>query len=303
MIHHFKNIVQDAKSELQDRIDVLKGKPPKGHGEFLKRIQKRHSTFWKAPDSEKVRNTPMKASDPIEKWRDVINWQRKLSNKQNAREFAKKHGCKVPELYWYGRDIDKLDFKNIPAQYVLKPTIGHSSKNVYLMDNGFNVMDRIFYNSENLTEIMAKIIEENPYVNFILEEFVRNEQGQYTIPVNYKFHTFNGFIGGVSVINMTGPNDGFARAYDEHWNLIPDIENDFEKSPYQDPPVCLDEMISYAKRLSIAYEIYVRVDLYATDKGAIFGEFAPTPSKGRYFTKQSDKLFAKHWDKYCKGKI
>lgn len=124
----------------------------------------------KAPNAEDVRNTQMKASDPIEKWRNVPNWQRKLSNKQNAREFAKKYGCKVPELYWYGRDIDKIDFKSIPPQFVLKPTIGHSSKHVYLMNHGFNLMDRTFYTFEKLTEIMAKIREQNPYVNFVIEE-------------------------------------------------------------------------------------------------------------------------------------
>lgn len=102
---------------------------------------------------------------------------------------------------------------------------------------------------------------------------------------------------------MTGPTDGFGRSYDENWNLIPDIGNDFQKCPYQDPPICLDEMIAHAKQLSRAYEIYVRVDFYATDKGAIFGEFSPTPSRGKYFTKQTDELFIKYWDKYCKGMI
>lgn len=45
MIHSLRNIVEDAKSELQDRINVFKGKYPEGHGEFSKRIQHRHSTF------------------------------------------------------------------------------------------------------------------------------------------------------------------------------------------------------------------------------------------------------------------
>jgi hypothetical protein len=303
MIYLLKGIIQDAKSELEDRIDVLKGKPPKGHGEFSKRIQRRHSTFWNSPNSETVRNTPMKASDPIEIWRDVPNWQRKLSNKQNAREFAKKYGCRVPELYWKGRDVHKINFKNLPPQYVLKPTIGHSSKNVFLIESGFNLMDRVFYTSKELIEIMAKAIHQNPYVEFIIEEFVRNEAGHYVIPINYKFHTFNGVIAGINVINMTGPTDGFGRAYDEHWNLIADIGNDFQKCPYQNPPGCLDEMITHVKRLSEAYEIYVRIDFYATDKGAVFGEFSPTPSLGKYFTKKADKQFIKYWDKYCKGSI
>ncbi len=56
--------------------------------DFSKRIKNRHSEFWSLPDAEKIRNTNMSVNDPLGKWKDVINWQRKLSNKYNAREFA-----------------------------------------------------------------------------------------------------------------------------------------------------------------------------------------------------------------------
>lgn len=303
MIQILKDLAQCAKSELRNYIDAFKGRPVKGHGKFSRRIKRRHFTFWKSPDAEIVRNTSMNAGDRFDKWKDVKNWQRKLSNKDNAREFAKKHGCRVPQLYWRGRDIDKINFNDLPQQFVLKPTIGHSSKLVFLMNGKCNLLDNLTYSEEELTKIMANALEENPHLEFIAEEFVRSEQGDCKIPADYKFHTFNGSIAAINVINRFANKDGFMRAYDEDWNLISEIGTDFPKGPYQDPPVCLQEMIAHAKELSKAYEIYVRIDFYAADKGAVFGEFTPTPSRGRYFTPEADKLFAKYWDKYCRGMI
>ncbi|MEJ7685393.1 MAG: ATP-grasp fold amidoligase family protein [Segetibacter sp.] len=296
-------MAEDIKSELRDCIDAWKGRPVKGHGKFSKRIKNRHRTFWKSSDAEIIRNTVMNASDLLDKWKDVKNWQRKLSNKNNAREFAKKHGCRVPEIYWRGRDIDNINFNNLPSQFVLKPTIGCSSKLVFLMNDKFNFMNNLSYSKKELTKIMAEALKENYYLEFIIEEFVRSEQGKYKIPNDYKFHTFKGEIAAINVINRFANKEGFMRAYDANWNLIKEIGTDFPKGPYQDPPACLEEMIAHAKVLSKAYEIYVRIDFYATDKGAVFGEFTPTPSLGNYYTHQADQLLANYWDKYCNGMV
>ena len=170
MLELIKNLAQDAKDEISDCIDAFKGKPVKGHGEFSKRIKHRHCLFWESPEAEIIRNTVMKASDSLDKWKDANNWQRKLSNKDNAREFAKKHGCQVPELYWRGRNINEINFTAFPDQFVLKPTIGHSSKLVFLMHNERNLMNNLSYSKEELIEIMAKALEQNSYLQFIIEE-------------------------------------------------------------------------------------------------------------------------------------
>jgi hypothetical protein len=104
-------------------------------GEFGRRIKRRGEIFWESSDSEYVINTIMRESDPLEKWKDVKNWQRKLHNKYNSREFAKKHDCKVPDLYWKGNDFSTLNFENLPTQYVIRPTTLHSGRGVFLMNN------------------------------------------------------------------------------------------------------------------------------------------------------------------------
>ncbi|MDB4920199.1 MAG: hypothetical protein JWQ54_2182 [Mucilaginibacter sp.] len=81
--------------------------------DYSKRIKFRHAGFWQDPNAEVVRNTILSAQDPLPVWQDVENWQRKLSNKFNAREFAKMHGCKVAGLLWRGRDTENIDFNSL----------------------------------------------------------------------------------------------------------------------------------------------------------------------------------------------
>src|SRR5690349_8519474 len=86
-------------------------------GEFPARIRRRHQIFWTDPEAESVRNSKMDHRLPLEYWMEGHLWQRKLSNKYNAREFAKLNGCRVPDLYWKGSDIDSIDFASLPDQY------------------------------------------------------------------------------------------------------------------------------------------------------------------------------------------
>ena len=52
--------------------------------------------------------------DPDTRWRCCDLWPRLLSNKWNAREFAQRHGVRVPELYWYGRRLSALPVDDLP---------------------------------------------------------------------------------------------------------------------------------------------------------------------------------------------
>lgn len=282
---------------------AVKGKRTPQRGEFYARIQHRHSTFWDASDAEAVRNIPMSASDPLAKWQDVAHWQRKLSNKNNSREFAKMNGCRVAELYWKGRDLSTLDVEQLPEQFVIRPTIGYSSNLVFVMDGSYNLMDQQIYTKQDIIEKLGITLEQNTYLEFLIEEFVRTEKGEYKIPVDYKFFMFNEEIAYIFVINRLSPKKGYSTFYDENWNQLENPNTYYPKGAYQQPPACLKEMIEEAKKLSRAYGIFVRIDFYATDKGAVFGEFTPTPFLGYGFTPAGEQKLVDYWDKYCTGKI
>ncbi|MBL4678405.1 MAG: hypothetical protein JKY70_19715 [Mucilaginibacter sp.] len=270
---------------------------------FTKRLKYRHRKFWKPEDAEVIRNTPIYQYNSIDEITSLPFWQRTLSNKANALYFAKKLGCRVPEVYWKGRGVREIDFDAMPKQFVMKPTIGHSCNNVYLMDDGYNHMDKRRYTVEELRCAMEVVLAQNRQNEFIVEEFLRTEEGKYQIPLDYKVHTFNGEIARIEVIDRKAPTVGLVNVFDANWNAVENIGVKFIEGDNLKPPHCLREIIDQSRILSKAYKIYVRIDFYATDKGAVFGEFTPTPGIGIGFTRKADYMFTRYWDAYCKGMI
>ncbi|WP_345160824.1 hypothetical protein, partial [Pontibacter saemangeumensis] len=84
-----KITIKAIRNKFKRHYFELIGRPPVVAGPFEQRIKHRHKTFWSPRDAEWIRNTAVSAGDPLEKWRDVEHWQRKLSNKRNSREFAR----------------------------------------------------------------------------------------------------------------------------------------------------------------------------------------------------------------------
>ncbi|MBE9584640.1 hypothetical protein IM792_09300 [Mucilaginibacter sp. JRF] len=271
--------------------------------ELKRRIKRRHSIFWQDELAEDIRNIPMNEADHLHKWQDGDNWQRKLSNKFNAREFAKMNGCKVPDLYWKGSDIDAFDFSTLPPHYVIRPTIGHSSKMVFVMAEGKNLFDSKEYTPEQIKQVLRDEVANNGKLEFLIEEFLKNEKNEYGILTDFKFFCFNGEIATIMVINRLSPNTGFASFYDEHWNRMEMMQLNYPQAETQQAPACLADMVTCVKNLSRAYGIFVRIDFYATYKGCVFGEFTPTPSMGTKFTRHGKKRLLSYWDNYCKGQI
>ena len=275
----------------------------KQQDEFSRRIKGRHRIFWTADNAEQVRNAAMSVDDPMEKWQDVENWQRKLSNKYNAKQFALKMGCKVADLYWKGRDVQTINFECLPKQFVIRPTVGHSSRSVFIMNEGLNLFDnRVYDPAEIIQQLKLKLLE-NPGLQFLIEEFLEEEHGVYKVLNDYKFFCFNGEIASCHLINRLGPKAGFGSFYDEHWNPMEAVHPGYTLVDPKPKPECLEEMVQHVKTLSKAYKIFCRIDFYATTKGAVFGEFTPTPGMGEGYSKYGQRLLVSYSDKYCRGLV
>ena len=270
---------------------------------FCNKLKYRHLKFWKTPNAETIRNIALTQDNTIDEWKQYKHWQRLLSNKINSMQFAKMHGCSTPTIYWIGRDVREIDFERLPQQFVIKPSIGHSCQLVFLMNNGLNLLDQYYYTREELILIMEKALGLNSKLKFIVQEFLKSDDGVYRIPLDYKVHTFNGEIARIEVINRVSANTGSVSVFDKDWKRVENLGWRFQNNEDIQPPKCHKDIINQATVLSRAYEIYVRIDFYATDKGAVFGEFSPTPGRGVGFSKQADRLLASYWNLYCRGKI
>lgn len=272
--------------------------------EFTRLILKRHKIFWGGEKNAKSRLPLLFRNDPLTKWKQTENWQRVLSHKGNSREFAIKFGCRVPELYWRGNHLSDVNLSKLPDKFVIRPSIGTNSRMVFLMDGKTNLFDGKKYSDQQLISMISEASLQESNVEFLIEEFLTDENADRNIMNDYKFYMFNGEVACIRLINRKSPKEGENLYYNEEWDLIPTIKKTkYKEGSYQSPPVCLEEMISYAKGLSKQCEIFMRIDLYATTKGAVFGEFATTPSHGIGYTPNGSRFLMSYWNNYCKGMI
>lgn len=291
------------KRQIREFIFFIKGKPRNANGTFAKAITKRHKVFWYTPEAEDIRQVFLNAQMPLEEWTNVSNWQRRLSNKYNSREFAVLHKCRVPQLYWKGNDPENIDFDSLPAHYVIRPVTGHSCNLVFLMNDNVNLMDGKVYQKEEIVSILKREIKANPHRMFLVEEFLKTELSVHKIPDDYKLYMFNGEIACIQLINRFSAHTGKTSWYDENWKRLRNINSIYPVGSTQNAPACFEEIKAHARALSKSYQTFVRIDFYATDRGAVFGEFTPTPGMGFHFTRYGNRLFGKYWNLYCKGLI
>jgi hypothetical protein len=268
---------------------------------FSERIQRRYQTFWKTRrlgfhGKGRCLLTYLDREAPLQKWHCCDLWQRKLSNKWNSREFAVKHGCRVPELYWCGRNVERIPFASLPSHYVLRPVVGHSSRGAYVMANGLNLLDGTSHTSSELVKRLQESLRPWTRRRVLVEEFVRSETGTYRLPIDYKWYMFGDRVAAILYLDKQDEVKG--EYLDENWEVLPSLNPMYSWPKDEAPPAkpqCFDEMTSYAKTLGLAYESFVRVDLYASDRGCMFGEFAATPALGRGFTEFCNRYFEDLW--------
>ncbi|MEI9906975.1 MAG: ATP-grasp fold amidoligase family protein [Actinomycetota bacterium] len=111
----------------------------------------------------------------------------------------------------------------------------------------------------------------------ILEELHNNSEG--ALPNDLRFFMFDGKCELIMVDTPRILAPTKRDLYDSQWNRL-DAEHRFERSEHGSPkPDELEEMLEVAEALSQGLD-FVRVDLYATNKGIKFGELTSYPGAG-----------------------
>jgi hypothetical protein len=273
---------------------------------FSDRIRRRMREWWGPQEGlgrtlhrRKEQVVRRRWTDDESKWRCCARWQRTLANKWNAREFARRHGCLVPELYWYGRGVWRIPFGRLPPHYVVRSVYGTSTKGTYAMAEGIELFSG---KATSSADLRAHLIATRGFVSrvpLLIEEFLRGEDGEYRLPVDYKCHMFGDVVGVIERVERLGRKTEDVRLsyYTADWEPMPHpIRTDrWGRSDPVPPPRCLGEIVAAARRLGVAYGTFVRVDLYATDRGCVFGEFTPTPTAGNGYTAFADEYLGALW--------
>ncbi len=234
---------------------------------------------------------------PDAAWRCCAYWQRALSHKFNSREFATRLDVRVPDLYWYGWRMDQIPWASLPRQFVVRPSFGPFTRGVHVFDGEREVLRDRALSKAALQALVRK--EQGPVVRrpLLIEEFVRTEDGRHVHPVEYKFYAFGGDIAAIHVIDRVCVPGGRYWFFTPEWTPQ-DVRLNTLRTLAEwpiDPPACYPEMRAAARRIGRAYETFVRIDFHASDKGAVFNEFAPTPHLGRGYTDDGQRFLGEWW--------
>jgi glycosyltransferase involved in cell wall biosynthesis/lipopolysaccharide biosynthesis regulator YciM len=234
----------------------------------------------------------------------VAPWQSKLSEKLAGSEWAKRLDVSTPELIWVGNDLNKIPkLATLPKQIVIKPSKGFSSNNVLCLKNGTNLLDGREWNDELIQEQYGSdkfLSKAKP--KWIVEELLKPEDWSEDeiIPRDWKFYCFGGKVALIHVVLRSFNEEIFQTS---HHYFTPDLRQlktqvKESHSIHKDPlyfPECWDEMIKQVRLLGRELNCFMRIDMYATNKGPVFGEFTPTPDGGIGYTEFADKYLATFW--------
>ncbi len=225
-----------------------------------------------------------------------------VGGKLAGRQFAESLGCKVPHLYGLV-DIDEIpEFSDLPSRFVIKPSVGWSAKNVFAIEDGINLLQDAPCTRKDVVSLLHSDpkISGGANVKILIEEFLQNWDGKRGIPYDYKFYTFADDIAFIHVIER---NSNSRLAANRHWYLTEKwdplsrqvVTTQIPEHGRLPKPDCFDELVDRVKTMGRELGMFMRIDMYATDRGAVFGEFTPQPHGGNGFTAWADQWLGSLW--------
>lgn len=242
--------------------------------------------------------------DPEARWRCCEHWQRALTNKWNAREFARRYGVPVPTLYWYGRRTGAIPVAALPEAFVVRAVHGTATRSVRVFAGECELLGGRALPRQQIAGELRRTYGRIARWPLLVEQFAASESGALRLPTEYKCYTFAGRIGVIVAIHRTRHADATMRFYTPDWEPITDrMHISYPQAAPTPPPACLDEIRRCAETLSAAYGTFVRVDFFATPAGCLFTEFATTPVDGTGYTPWADAMLGALWQSECPDRI
>lgn len=276
---------------------------------FTARLQRRQRVWWGRAGGRPLHRlveltARRRRDDPEARWRCCAHWPRTLIHKWNAREFALRHGCQVPALYWFGRRPAALPLEALPTHFVVRPVHGAGGRGVHVVAGDHELLgDRPLPRAE-LRATLRRALGRVARWPLLVEEFARSEDGGWRLPTEYKCYAFGGTIAVVQVVQRARHHVAQHRFYTPDWVPIADhFQTENPLAPPVEPPRCLDEILRCAATLGAACDTFVRVDCFATDRGGLFDEFATTPNGARGFTPYADDFLGELWQRYYPDRV
>jgi hypothetical protein len=265
----------------------------------------------------KLPKKPLTWSDLIEHRKYYVHTQKLVDfeDKVKSKEIVAALGCPVPKNYWIGKSAINIPFDKLPKMYVAKPSHYASSKGVFLMKNGRNLFNgkQTSLNEIRMTLQRYMSIKISSNLNewattkiprrIIIEELLPNTEGEFQVQTDYKCYVFHGRVCMVRVDYDRLKKYQSVDYHDRDYNLIT-FDPIRDKYPHKSTngdlikkPIGYDLMIELVERIGREFGDFIRIDMYLTSKGPVFGEATIYPGSGKLsgFTLLTDMYMGALW--------
>lgn len=210
-----------------------------------------------------------------------------MIRKMAGRALATSLDVPVPALLGTG-GVDAIDWERMPPRYALKCDRGSATTRVFVMEDGFDWIRKARIETNRL-----KGIAEQWNQTLIVEEFVEDSNNMRP-PLDYKLFVFGEFVDSVMVFDRSGERP-MLTSYDTEWNRLPTHMSNKSEGNDIPKPASLGDMLAIASRIGAYFGTFLRVDLYESTRGVLFGELCCNPCSGRYFSEETDIRFGQVW--------
>ena len=199
-------------------------------------------------------------------------------------KFANALNVPTAKIYQENTDLNEIDFSNAP--FVLKPTNGSSSKNVYYVYSLSKIVEvksaKVFESLKMLKDYSATPGYKKLWQT---EELLLDARGLPS--TDLKVYSYYGGIG--LVLEILRQGKAYRCWYDSKGNII-EFEK-FTKSWFEGKGFD-QRLLEYASKIALATPVpFLRIDFYQTETDYYLGEITPHP--GRYYRGYSPEMDTK----------
>lgn len=229
---------------------------------------------------------------------------RRLLDKQFSYQLAQSHRVSTPQVFGVWDEPSAITWENLPESFVLKTNRGSTSQGVFpcrRRDDQFLVGGA----DEPLsaTDLVHRIehVRETSRVEYpvFAEEWLRTDTiAPPDVPEDIKLYSFFGHVGMIMIRSVPKHGAKYSVRYlTREGEDLGDISPDRRISDQIPAPDDLEGLVAAAERLSAAVRSpFIRVDLYETTRGVVFGELTPLPGGRQYFTDGIDEQLGRLWE-------
>ena len=253
---------------------------------------------------DRIKERARAYSEKYERWEDKVQ----------GRYIAEQLGVPIPRTYAILDNAADIDFNRLPSKYVIKVNHWAACYGVLAIQENYDLVHKKAMTNEEIRAYIGKFMKKQFTMEksqslirrkILIEEFLYPENSADKLPTDYKCFVFGGKCHYIQVVRNRANGKVVHDFMTPAWKKVrPPMVDDYFQHGKDMPlrPKCLPDIIKRAELLGADFGEFIRVDIFATTKGAIFGEFTVQPASGDYFSEYGNKQLTRLWDEYYPDK-